>query len=281
MTTTPFTQDAEGVWHSLDEQTYRQASGVNISALKAMGKSPAHYYLQRHGPKPEPTPAMIFGSMLHAALLEPERPPQYVVKPEEINLRTKEGKAWKDAQTLPVITKEESEKITTCVQTMHQHETVRYILGKSAGQREVSVFRRDPATGLLCKGRLDIVVEDTQGNTVICDVKTCLDASPGQFRRTVAMFGYEQQAAFYLDLLGAEHFMFIAIEKEPPHGIGVYVLDGEAIEIGRETNARNLAAVSKCQETGQWPSYPTGIKTLTLPAWVKHASLDAQQDADQ
>jgi hypothetical protein len=103
----------------------------------------------------------------------------------------------------------------------------------------VSVFRRivrSNPEGMLLKGRVDIVAIDQHGATTIADVKTTEDASIEAFSKTIAQYGYAQQAAYYMDLLGASHFVFIAVEKTAPYAVGVYCLDAASIAVGREKN---------------------------------------------
>ena len=73
----------------------------------------------------------------------------------------------------------------------------------------------------------------------------------------------------YIDLVGALFFTFIAIEKTAPHGIGIYNLDRESIEIGRQENERCLAMIAECTKKNAWPGYATEVQTISLPRWAK------------
>ena len=268
-----FQDGAEGVYFDLAEDIYRAATGVNISALKSMGKSPAHYLAQLTQPKSEPTPAMVFGTLLHRAALEPHKlEGSFAVKPDGMTFVTKEGKAWRDAQTLPIITAEQNEALKGAAVSVAEHKAVKKILNLDDARREVSVFKRrikkNPNSTLL-KGRLDIVFDDDERNTCIADIKTTEDASPEGFAKSIAAFGYAQQAAYYMDLLEASFFLFIAVEKVAPYAVGVYCLDAESIALGREKNTRQLDLLEQCQESGIWPAYSQEIETITLPRWAK------------
>lgn len=261
----------EGEFFDLPEDIYRAASGINISSLKAMGKSPAHYLAKLTEPKSEPTPAMVFGTLLHRAALEPHRlAGSFAVKPEGMSFVTKDGKAWRDSQTLPIITSEQNEALKGAADSVANHPAAAAIL--DGARREVSVFRRivrSNPEGMLLKGRVDIVAIDQHGSTTIADVKTTEDASLEAFSKTIAQYGYAQQAAYYLDLLGASHFVFIAVEKTAPYAVGVYCLDAASIAVGREKNMKHLDIFEACQTSGQWPAYSSDIETISLPAWAK------------
>ncbi len=266
-----FTPNTEGIFFDLPEDTYRQAPGINISALKKMGLSPAHYRAEVDGEKPEPTPAQVFGTMLHRAALEPFRLAEsFVVKPDGMTYTTKEGKAWRDSQTKPILSAEQFKAVNGCADSISAHPIAQRIILRA--KKEVSVFKVHEATGLLLKGRADIVATDENGSTVVADIKTTSDASPGGFPREMARWGYDQQAAFYSDLLGASFFMFVAVEKESPFAVGLYNLDAESIAIGREKNEKNLALLKSCMDSGLWPAYPQEITTISLPRWAKLAA---------
>ena len=266
-----FLPDTEGIFFDLAEDVYRAAPGVNISALKKMSMSPAHYRAGIEEEKPEPTPAQVFGTMLHRAALEPWRLAEsFALKPEAIDYRTKDGKAWREAQTLPVLDAKQFKAVNGCADSVASHPIAQSILLNA--KKEVSVFKRHEPTGLLLKGRMDILATDTEGNTVIADVKTTQEASPAGFPREMAKWGYDQQAAFYTDLMGASFFMFLAVEKEAPYAVGLYNLDAESIQIGREKNERNLAKLKLCQDLNDWPAYPQEITTISLPRWAKIAA---------
>ena len=70
-----------------------------------------------------------------------------------------------------------------------------------------------------------------------------------------------------------KHFVFIAVEKKPPYGVGVYVLDSESVEIGRAQYRLDLQRYAECERTNVWPGYGDKIQTISVPAW--HANKNA------
>src|SRR5690606_1095926 len=104
-------------------------------------------------------------------------------------------------------------------------------------------------------------------------VKSCLDASEDAFRRDVAKYRYHVQDALYragFDAAGesVQHFVFIACEKTPPYAVAVYSLDAEGVGKGYSLARRDMATMAECLRTGEWPGYPVGIQTITLPPWA-------------
>jgi exodeoxyribonuclease VIII len=74
--------------HQIDFETYQNLEGVNHHFLEYLRKSPAHAKYYKENKKIE-TSSMIFGKIIHSAVLEPNI--EMIIEPE-INKRTKEGK---------------------------------------------------------------------------------------------------------------------------------------------------------------------------------------------
>lgn len=262
-----FAPNTEGIFPGLIESVYRSAPGVNISALKN-AITPAHYLAVRDAEQPAtPSPAQVFGTACHAAALEGRT--AFVTRPEGMVFTTKEGKEWKAAQTLPILTADEARAIEGVRASLMAHPVASVILG-SGGQTEVSAFKLH-ASGLLLKGRADYVTQDNAGLTTIVDLKTTGfgDGAESAFAREVAKWQYHRQAAFYLDLFGASFFVFIVAEKEPPFAVNTFHLDAESIAQGRAENERALALIAAAEQSGEWSAYAGGLHTLTLPKWAK------------
>jgi hypothetical protein len=265
----------ESGYFKLPESEYRSSPAVAQSDLKEFSRSPAHYISAKCEPQ-ESTPALILGTLIHAAVLEPESEPQYHVKPEGMKFSTKEGIAWRDsrAKGFPIISTDDEKKIKGSAEAVKNHGTARGIFYSQEGINEICAFAQCSETGLWRKGRFDRKTTDNCGNVVIADLKSCDDARPQSFQRSVVDYGYDRQAAYYIDLCrqieGLENdpvFIFIAVEKTPPHGIRCYVLPPEVIEHGRAKYKRELAAFKKCQESCEWPGYEEKIEVLNGRKW--------------
>ena len=106
------------------------------------------------------------------------------------------------------------------------------------------------------------------------DVKTTQDASPREFAKSIANFGYHVQAAYYLDIcndLGMDKkcFIIVAVESAPPHGVGIYQLSTEAIETGRKLYRKWLEILAECIEKDEWLGYPEKFNVIDLPGWAR------------
>lgn len=266
----------QGPVYGMESEVYHSIPAMSAGGLKRMRQSPAHFYgLQMDPNRPEPgdpSPATINGTMVHTALFEPDTlADRYVVKPDGMNFATKEGRAWRDAQTLQVVD-------SVAMQTaLAQAAAVRALPDVAAlladGMPEVSAFWIDPETLELCKCRPDWVSPAGDG-VILVDGKTCQDASPEGFGRAIWNFAYHLQAAWYSD--GYERatgqrvygFVFAAVESAWPHAAAAYMLGDDVLDKARAENRRLLNTYAECKRTGIWPGYPAGISQINLPRWA-------------
>lgn len=136
---------------------------------------------------------------------------------------------------------------------------------------EYSLYTHDPVTGVLVRIRMDLMT----GGGWIVDLKKTQDASPEAVGATIARYGYHHQAGLYSDALLWEcgeapaGFAFVFIEEEPPHAVGVYVLDTADLDRGRRLYRRNLDTYARCLEQNHWPAYSQSAEIVTLPAWER------------
>lgn len=143
------------------------------------------------------------------------------------------------------------------------------------GKAEQSVYWNDPKTGVLCRCRPDWWVMD---RNIIVDLKTCLDASPEGFAKSLYNWRYHVQDAMYRE--GCEiatkqkqSFVFLAVEKDAcvvngeAKGVAVYVLDEESRAAGLKEYRQSLNEYSSCLETDKWPGYFGTVQVISIPAW--------------
>ncbi|HVU07825.1 MAG TPA: PD-(D/E)XK nuclease-like domain-containing protein [Verrucomicrobiae bacterium] len=273
MSAANFQEGIEGIFHDLPAAAYHAAKGVSHSMLKNLHPTPAHlqaYLAEEH----ESTPAQIFGTLVHQRVLEPERPlPQLAVKTKAIDFKTSAGKAWRTEQQTAgriIVTETELQNIEGCVNAIARHPRCREIFAE--GRSEVSIFKNFSYGGtVLRKARLDWL---PTGNSLV-DIKTTQDASEESFAWEILKYRYYSQAAYYLDIVNdsleraeKECFIFIAVEKNPPHGVAIYNLKPRAMGKGRERNLADLGTYMDCVEKNHWPSYGEEIISLDLPRYA-------------
>ena len=65
-----------------------------------------------------------------------------------------------------------------------------------------------------------------------------------------------------------ETMIFIAVEKTAPYGVGVYILDEDAINEGRRLIRQAMPKYAVCLRDNIWPSYGDMVQTISLPRWA-------------
>lgn len=267
---------APGLYADVRHEDYhsRHLGMVSKSVLDLVNRSPAHYKAWLDGRDEEETPALSFGSAFHCATLEPERFAKlYVPEPDFGDCRFKENKARK-AEWLAenagktTIGASDYEAIGRMVAAVRAHPLAGRIIRD--GQPEVTVRWDDEFTGMPCKSRADYYVRKRR---MVADLKSTLDARRSAFRKDVAKYRYHVQDALYRAGFAAieepvEHFVFVAVEKEPPHAIAIYALDREAVGLGYGAARRDIDTLAECARTKRFPGYPEEITELELPPWA-------------
>ena len=273
-----------GIRYGVPSEQYHACTlSVSKSGLDALERSPYHYWATRldpnRPPAPEPTPAMVLGTMTHCAVLEPGCfDSRYAVAPK-CDRRTKDGKAaWAAfVETLAPGQEPADPEMVTQARAMAasvmQIRPVADLL--RSGHAEVSAYWIDNDSGVLCRCRPDWVSPAGDG-VILFDLKSAIDASPKGFARAVANWNYAKQAAMYSDGWEAatgQHvygFVFGAVEKDHPFAAAAYMLDDEALEQGRRQYRRNLRTLAECRRADVWPGYTLGdqIQLLQLPRWA-------------
>jgi len=255
-----------GIMPRLSHADYLAADGLNCSGLKELQKSPAHYKYYRENPS-EPTPAMILGTALHLAVLEPGRFCDDVAYFDG----AKRGKAWDEYKFLHkdkiILSKDDFTNVMDMKMSVLNHPVAGPLIQNAA--TEQSVFWNAATHGFPCKCRPDIMRPDLG---IIADVKTCVDASPDGFSKVCANFAYDMQASFYLAGVNSaqdvhyETFLFCAVEKSAPFLCAVYNAK-EIIQSGMNKIRPLIDLYAECISSGEWPGYAEEITDIILPSW--------------
>jgi exodeoxyribonuclease VIII len=239
-----------------------------------------------------PTPAMILGAAAHCLILEPDRfAEQFAVAGRCCAVKKtgerceNPGKAcagdeWfcgvhakgigggGDGRT--ILSPDDAEAVRGMAAAVNAHPAARALLDRVA-QVELSAFWTDQASGVFCKGRIDLLTKDN----VIGDLKTTEDdASPEGFARSVCKYKYHVQAIHYLRGLLAsmatacDDYQIIAVEKSAPYAVAVYRINEEQLMLGKNQIDEMLTRWAECEKSATWPAYADGVVELSLPAWA-------------
>lgn len=261
-TTEAPTEFASGLVFDMDDETYHAdpVPGGSLSSTFVRlltNHVPAKAETIRRNRKP--TKAMNLGKAAHAHALGAG--PKLITW--EYDGRTKEGKAERAAlapllatEAAVAVTEKEREQIVGMVAALRAHPEVVAIL--DAAKAEVSAFWEEPGeTDVWCRARYDLLTDDRA-----YDYKTAQDVTRRGFSKTLAAYGYHQQADFYLRGLralghpaGAHPMQFICQETEAPYLVQIHTPDDEAMWAAGALNDRAIRNYAECKRTGIWPGY--------------------------
>jgi exodeoxyribonuclease VIII len=279
-----------GLWKCTDAVYFADYGAISNSMLSAFEISPAVYhgrYVTRTVPD-DVTDAMRRGSAFHKAMefFGDGRVPFVAL---DCDRRTKAGKeAYEVAQLeaaslgIQVVTGEEAKGFYAMAANVAAHPIAGLLL-KHGTHREIGLRWFDPATGIECKAKPDLITRcEIAGKRVVVDYKSAMEPYPDVFGRSVARFKYHRQAAHYTAgveaVLGSDRgyvFALVVVGSEPPHEVFVYVFDEADVARGKRERDRLLGEMNHRINSGDW-SHPAagGVNVVKLPAWSKEQGAD-------
>ena len=249
---------------------YFANKSLSKSAIDKLLECPALYKAWLEGEDEEKTSAALaFGSLSHLLTLQPQEfDSQYAVT--DLNLATKEGKAWKAAlpEGIQIVKNDDYEKAQMMADAVRDHPQAKMLFQNYIAEESI-YWTFD---GVPCKAKPDIVAE-VFGRRYIADLKTTESVNPEAIRKSIAKWGYHRQAAWYLSGMEAvgrpcDAFIFIFVEKTYPYLVTMCQLDEDALAKGMEECLRAVSTLKECQASGTWPCYTREIITLGLPKWA-------------
>lgn len=250
---------------------YHAIKALSASGAKLLLRSPAHYLESMTNPR-EPTAAMKLGTLTHTLLFEPQKfEEEFAISPR-FDMRTTIGKKaaqeFQEDNEGKTILDEAQYSRAKAIASAAQESPVFKEYFEEGGDAEVTMLWDQHRVS--CKARVDFICGD-----IMLDLKTCQDASPEGFARQIATYKYHLQAAHYMDgflaVSGIElkKFIFIAVESEAPHAVGIYELDAKSLLAGRRAMREAAEGFIIAQNGPQKRySYTRGVQTIAIPGWA-------------
>lgn len=268
-----------GIIEGLPIGDYHADPAISKSGLKFLldpEKTPAHFFYEYRLPnikKPKPSKEKIFGNAFHTAVLEPDLFPNLYVQGPDIS---KNSNAWKEFVAEAelsgriVLDAADMEKIDAMAERLNAHETALHYLPHNNENVlvEASFFWTDPATGVRCKCRPDILLRDSM---IPADLKTVRSASEAAFKWDINNYGYDIQDAIYtsgVNVLSPDlvnDFVFICVEKEPPYEVALWRLTPKYKKSGYVRFRRGTEIFGHCEKKNAWPGFDPAVRDIDPP----------------
>jgi len=252
----------------MTNKDYHASPGINATSIKAGRKSPLHMHCEMTKTVDAPTPAMVKGTLIHMAVLEPHRLDSEIVVCD-LNRNTKDLKALKaenpDAFFLKTSERKELDAIRDAALA---NDEAQHVLQEY--DREVSLFWE----GKYGKARARF---DCYSPNSIVDVKSTADINPKFLASTVGKYAYHVQAGWYdeghrqLNDDNEITFYFLWIESNPPYDVCVSELASESLALGRMEAVEIATMYRICEMEGFFPGVGAdGVKLLEVPELYLH-----------
>lgn len=256
------------------------ATGVrsaSSSVLKGLlpPSTPQHAH---HGmTHPRHSDAFDFGSAVHKDVLSKGAA---LVVVDADSWRTKAAReAKRDARAagLTPVLVDDMPRVKAAGDAVRGNADVQALLAQPGVDTEVVLTWREPddTEGTPCRAMLDIWTPPAPGRVpVLGDLKTIEKTDDRSIADNVARYGYHVQRAHYCLAYYRVHgvwpaWVFVFVEKDPPHAVRVVELDDLAERIGGEQHARALTIWRECIRTDIWPGRPAGVGLIGLPGWAR------------
>jgi len=263
-----------GIYCGIRDVTYHGWNCVSPSRAKSALISAKKYQASIERPKEE-TPAMVLGTVSHAAVWEPDTMLSRFVLWDG---GRRAGKSWEQFEAAndgkTILLPDQYQAALEIRDSAYANPAVKAIVTKK-GQRELSMrweqeCRTAPVT-LQCKGRPDFVADR------IYDLKTIRALTDRAMVRNVTDFGYLLSMGAYRHgrkLLTGEEMecVLIFIETQYPYDSAVKVLDWDDVDAGCKQWFDACEVIGRSIHSGEWPGYSDVETPLVLPDWAKPSS---------
>lgn len=244
---------------------------LSFSSLKAFSRSPLAF-LEYKLAKKEPTPAMRWGTLVHRAILEPERYEQTTVISDERRGTNKYRELVEENPGKDILKTREAMDIRLITSRVMDHpyagsmirQCTNYELPFTIEQCDV------PHRGII----------DGLGSWFLLDLKTTTSVSHYMLQRNIYESKYYMQAAIYeraAHIMGhdPEAYFIIAVESAAPHHVQVVELEPHYIARGhiewenlleqwKQWDGKAAHSLNADDEAGWMMDAPSWVQPLEL-----------------
>jgi len=207
------------------------------------------------------TDAMMQGTALHTAFLEPERFNDEVV---EWDGQRRAGAVWEAFKAAHegwvILTSGYYAGVVGMVAALRRHPEV---AAWSKQITDVELGAVGEIDGVMCRGRCDAITAEP-----VIDIKKVADASDRAIGSMIYEYGYHIQAYIYQKLFNRNRFILCLVEDEPPYDVRVIELGPEWMRVGKLEATDLLRRWKACNEAGVWPGRSDELEVVEPPAWV-------------
>lgn len=255
------------------EPEYHAHEALSKTKLDKFAKSPRMYKAYVDGKIQFPqSPALLIGSVVHLALLEPDRFQNEVVM-SDYGRRSKKFREEQD--TLP-----DHYYLLTADEYAH----IRQVLGAAyefgldelfaETENEQTIFWKHAPTDIKCRSRLDAIASDGS----IRDLKTSSARTLDKFLRSARYdYRYHIQGWFYSEAFRSVYgcyptsFKFHVVQTVQPFDVWEITMTPEMFLSAEMEGNQNMRDLRDCMDADAWPGelMPGEVALLDADKWFK------------
>jgi hypothetical protein len=237
-----------------------RASAIKVGYLKSMLHM--RHYIE-HGR--EDSPGMLFGRLVHMAVLEPDKKPSIWTGGRKAG---KEYDNWlcEQPEGREQTTTAEWSEVQACAGSVLSNKQAVELLDGT--KREMALFSEVTQYGKV-SARLDAWKPG-----VLPDLKTTGQIDRRSLERTCAGMAYHIQFGWYsriLDALKLDHLpncYGIFVESNPPYDVAVYPIAKASVMMGIIEAGKIAEKYRACELRREWPGQQTESDPIELPEWA-------------
>lgn len=221
---------------------------LSFSSFKEFAQSPRHFIRYKLKEKIQ-TPAMLFGSMVHCSILEPDEfDSRYVVAPK-VDKRTKAGKEeyaifLHGVGDKEVVSDQDYEDAKRMADAVRKNDPARFLLDRMEC-KEVAV--NWDFGGFNWRGFID-----GENANIMADLKTTADADPRKLRWSIRDKKYHWQLAFYRMAPGRSSKIPFILAVDRNCNVTCVEFSDADIKVAQDQIEWYLSRFHQCIAMGDW-----------------------------
>ncbi len=268
-----------GFYPDVPEEIYRAWPAVNQTLLKTVRSAhPLQAYNESLVPF-ESSESMQFGSAIHIALLEPEKFEDLVIPGLMIRRQGQKNiDEWltfeMEHKDQIILTPTRYDLAQLTAERLRAHPHVGPLVTNPQRRVEAAMVWIDPRTGMLCKGKLDLLTmwkgKNWMVDLKILNTKGAKILTDDACRKRMGEHGHDFQAGFYtdglLEIVPDEPIGYLIVYVQPePFDARIIAPDFFALKNGRWKYRKALRTWKQCVDTGIYPGHPEVAELALMP----------------
>lgn len=279
---------APGIHTDISNHDYHADFAISHSdCCILMEQSAAHWRYQRDNPaeiNEQAQKVLDIGTATHVAVLEPQLWSERVrILPYDDYKSRQAREARDECRVLDIVPllDDAAAEVLAMSRAVHEHEIAGPLL--MHGHAEVTYAWKDTRHGIMRKCRPDYVRERSVGMAATdhsaINFKTAISAHPEAIAKAAFRDAWHSSQSYTVEGMAAcgvsvADYLYVVVEKDPPHQVVVYRLPERWIEDGSIFNRKAIQRFADAMTFNRWPGYADTIVDLEFPHYAEFQFAD-------